>query len=177
MRLALASDHAGFELKEFLKPRLRVLDIDAVDCGCYSDEPVDYLDFTLAAAWKVLTGSCELAIGTCGNGFAMAMLANRLPGIRAAVCHDAFTARTAREMGDANFLAFGARVVAPEAVWDLARLALESEFSGKRTPRYQRRLERLAELELAIYKPDWRRTVEQLATETVIEGGTNDGEE
>jgi ribose 5-phosphate isomerase B len=177
VRVALASDHAGFELKEFLKPRLGVLDVAIVDCGCFSKERVDYFDFTLVAARSVLDGSCDIAIGACGNGFAMAMLANRLPGIRAAVCHDVLSARTVREMGNANFLAFGARVVAPETAWELARLALQSEFRGDETPRYARRLERLAALERSILRPDWQHALERLGTDATIEGGTNGGKD
>lgn len=166
MKVAMGSDHAGYALKEFLKPRLEEAGVEIVDCGCYSAARVDFPEYTFKVVWELVSGACERGIYTCGNGYAMAMLANRIPGMRATICHDAFTARTSKEMGDSNIISLGARVVGPELAWDLAQIWLKSEFRGKTVPRYARRMEQLAELEKRFVAATWRDTLEEYVKET-----------
>lgn len=155
MHIALASDHAGFDLKERLRPLVGGNGHDVFDCGCWSRDRVDYLDYTLSAVVRLARGECDRAILACGNGFAMAMVANRFPGIRAAVCHDSYSARTSREMGDSNVLVFGARVVAIEYAAELAGIWLNAGFRGDEEPRYAQRLEAVGLLEALVAAPDW----------------------
>jgi ribose 5-phosphate isomerase B len=126
--IAIASDHAGFKLKQYLLAQFAREKVDFIDCGCISEDRVDYIGYTLKVVSLIADSTCERGILLCGNGFAMAMLANRVPGMRAAVCHDAYTARTAREMGNANIISLGARVVGLELAWELTRIWLNSEF-------------------------------------------------
>ena len=155
MKLALAADHAGFELKTSVGRMLADAGHETVDCGCHGLEPVDYLDPTLALVQAMVSGGCERGICLCGNGYAMAMLANRFPGIRAAVCHDSFSARTVVEMGAANVISIGARVVGKELALELVEMWLASKFRSG-VERYARRLERLEALERELVVPEWR---------------------
>ena len=166
MRVAIGNDHAGFELKEFLKPRLVQAGIEVVDCGCYSPDPVDFPEYTLKVVWEIVSGNCERGIYTCGNGYAMAMLANRVPGMRATICHDVFTAHSSREMGDSNIISLGARVVGPEVAWDLAEIWLKSEFIGKTVPRYARRLEEVSAFDQLFARADWKQLLEEYVRKT-----------
>jgi RpiB/LacA/LacB family sugar-phosphate isomerase len=166
MKVALATDHAGFVLKEYIKARLLEEGFEVVDCGCHSTKPVDYPPYALSLAWQVVSGNCERGIGFCGNGFTMAMLPNRIPGIRATICHDAFTARTSKEMGDSNIISLGARVVGCELAWELVRIWLNAEFLGKAVPRYARRLAELQELEQLFADPHFRERLEEYVGKT-----------
>jgi ribose 5-phosphate isomerase B len=167
LKIALGSDHAGFALKETLKVRLSAAGYGVVDLGCTSEQPVDYLPVTLSAAQALVSGQCARSILVCGNGYAMAMLANRVPGIRAAVCHDAFTARTCRTMGNANLISLGARVLGDELAWDLVQIWLASEFA-EQEPRYVRRLAQVEEFERRIVAPDWSATLERVVVESRV---------
>ena len=155
MRIALAADHAGFELKKSVGRMLADAGHETVDCGCHGPEPVDYIDPTLGLVQEMVSGACERGVCLCGNGYAMAMLANRFPGIRAAVCHDSFSARTVVEMGAANVISIGARVVGRELALELVEIWLASEFRSD-VERYARRLERLEALERELAVPEWR---------------------
>lgn len=155
MKLALAADHAGFELKQSVARMLAAADHETVDCGCHGPEPVDYIDSTLRLVHELVSGSCTRGVCLCGNGYAMAMLANRFPGVRAAVCHDSFSARTVVEMGAANVISIGARVVGEELALELVRIWLASDFRSD-VERYARRLERLEALERELVVPEWR---------------------
>lgn len=160
VRLALAADHAGYELKQRVAARLVEADHEIVDRGCHAKTSVDYVDFTLAAVRDVVDGVCERAILFCGNGYAMAMLANKFPGVRAVVAHDVFTARTAVEMGAANVLSLGARVVGADVAEGLVDTWVRARFASD-VPRYSRRLERVEELEQELAAPDWRAVLER----------------
>ena len=157
MRVGIAADHAGFGLKEYLKPHLTSLGHEVRDFGCTSDtEPVDYPFATLAVADQLIDGGLDRAIYVCGNGYAMAMLANRIPGVRAAVCHDIFTARTCAEMGAANAISLGARVVGRELALDLVKVWLAAEFQGSVIERYRRRLDEVEAIERELFGHAWR---------------------
>lgn len=144
MKIAIASDHAGYRLKEDVKLLLRELGHEVRDFGTHSEDPVDYPDFIVQAAEAVGRGEFErgIALGASGNG--EAMVANKLPGIRCALCHDVTTARLARAHNDANMLALGQRIVGSEVAKDIVRVWLETSFDGGR---HQRRIEKIAALE------------------------------
>ena len=144
MKIAIASDHAGFRLKEDVKLLLRELGHEVKDFGTHSEDPVDYPDFISQAAEAVGRGEFErgIALGASGNG--EAMVANKLPGVRCALCHDVTTARLARAHNDANMLALGQGIVGSEVAKDIVRAWLETPFDGGR---HQRRVEKIAALE------------------------------
>jgi ribose 5-phosphate isomerase B len=135
MRIAVASDHAGFAAKEMLRALLEGLGHAVEDHGCASAEACDYPDFVIPAAEAVAAGRCErgFVLGGSGNGEAIA--ANKVQGIRAAVVTDAFTAEMARRHNDANVASFGTRVLPEEAIRRLAAAFLETPFDGGRHAR------------------------------------------
>src|SRR5499427_4171934 len=145
MRLALGCDHAGFALKGPLTAALEADGHDILDLGTFSAEPVDYPDFARAVGQAVLRGFVEARVLVCGSGVGASIAANKIRGIRAALCHDVFTARQSREDDDANVLCLGARVIAVEMAITLAREFLGASFSG--APRHVRRLAKVARLE------------------------------
>lgn len=144
MKIAIASDHAGFRLKEEVKQQLRELGHEVRDFGAHSEEPVDYPDFIVQAADAVRRGECQRAIVLGGSGNGEAMVANKVPGIRAALCHDVTTARLARAHNDANVLALGQRTTGSAVVKDVVQAWLDTPFEGGR---HQRRLDKMAALE------------------------------
>jgi ribose 5-phosphate isomerase B len=130
--IAIASDHAGFDLKELLKKELQVAGHMIVDLGTSSTTSVDYPDFGKALARAIRDGQAERGVLVCGTGIGIAMAANREPAVRAAVVHDATSARLARQHNDANVMALGARLVGPEVARDCLRVFLETPFEGGR---------------------------------------------
>lgn len=144
MRIAVASDHAGFRLKEEIKVLLRELGHEVTDFGTASEDPVDYPDFIVLAAEAVSRGECERGVVLGGSGNGEAMVANKVPGIRCALCHDVTTARLARAHNDANVLALGQRIVGSEVAKDLVRVWLDTPFEDGR---HRQRIEKIAEIE------------------------------
>ncbi|MGH2454597.1 MAG: ribose 5-phosphate isomerase B [bacterium] len=144
MKVALGSDHAGLSLKEHVKRLLLEWGHQVQDFGTDSTEPVDYPDVVVPAARAVTRGEAERGIVFGGSGNGEAMAANKVAGIRAALCHDVTTARLARQHNDANVLALGARITGTEVAADLVRVFLETGFDGGR---HARRLEKLRALE------------------------------
>ena len=142
--LLIASDHAGFELKEKLKRALEGMDVPYRDLGVASADPVDYPDQAHALAEGVSRGEADRGLLVCGSGQGMAMTANRYRGVRAALAADEETARLSREHNDANVLAMGARVVAPGLADEILELWLATPFEGGR---HQRRVDQLADIE------------------------------
>lgn len=140
MRIAIASDHAGFGLKAVLADHLRASGHDVADLGTDSTAPVDYPPFCAAAARAVVGGDAEVGIVIGGSGQGEAMAANKVHGARAALCHDETTARLARLHNNANVLSLGARLVAPELALDIVGVFLATTFEGGR------HVPRLAEL-------------------------------
>jgi ribose 5-phosphate isomerase B len=145
MKIALASDHAGFALKQEFDHRLAVAGHAVLDLGTYNEEPVDYPDVAERLGKALLAGEAARGILICGSGVGACVAANKLPGIRAGVCHDTYSARQGVEHDDLNVLCLGARVVAPEWAWVLAQTFLAANFSGEE--RHRRRLEKVAKLE------------------------------
>src|SRR5688572_12921995 len=144
MRIALAADHAGFPLKEDLRAFLVDEGHEVQDLGTHSAEPVDYPAFCAAVARAVAAGAADRAIVLGGSGQGEQMAANKVDGIRAALCHDLFLARLARQHNDANVLALGARVVAPAYAREIVKLWLETPFDGGR---HEARVEQIALIE------------------------------
>ncbi|MFH1625061.1 MAG: ribose 5-phosphate isomerase B [Pseudomonadota bacterium] len=148
MRIIIGCDHGGFELKEFIKQFLsHDIKVDFYDAGTFSNESVDYPYFGSVVAEKVQNGEFERGILICGTGIGMSIVANRFPKIRAALCHDTYTARMSREHNDSNILVIGGRVTDKELAREMLRVWLTSEFQGGR---HQRRLEKIADIEKTV---------------------------
>ena len=133
--VALGADHAGFPLKEDLKTWLIARGYDVVDLGTQSAESVDYPDFAIGVGSAITAGKADRGVLVCGTGIGMAMAANKVPGVRAAACTDAFSARMSREHNDANILALGARITARDAAIEILEIWLGAEFAGGRHAR------------------------------------------
>lgn len=132
MKIAIGADHGGYALKEELKRLLAVLGHEPVDVGCFSDVSVDYPDFAAAVSREVVSGSCQYGILVCGTGIGMSIAVNRDPKIRAALCHDEYTARLSREHNNANVLCLGARVTGPGVAEAMVKTWLNTAFEGGR---------------------------------------------
>jgi ribose 5-phosphate isomerase B len=140
--VALASDHAGFPLKEMVKEHLSGRGIRTVDLGTDSTDSVDYTDFARKVAVAIADGEMELGILVCGTGLGMSMVANRYRGVRAALCHDHFTASASRRHNNANVLVLGGRVLGPDLAREIVDAWLDSSFEGGR---HERRVEKIDE--------------------------------
>jgi RpiB/LacA/LacB family sugar-phosphate isomerase len=145
MRLGLGSDHAGYELKQIIAGFLRAGGHDVVDVGTYSTAPVDYPDYAEAVAAAVLDGRAERGVLICGSGVGVSVAANKIPGIRAAVCHDGYSAHQGVEHDDMNVLVLGSRVIGPELAKDLVRDFLRAQFTHEE--RHVRRLGKVKAIE------------------------------
>lgn len=145
MRITIASDHAGFELKQLLADFLRQQQHTLSDLGTHSTDPVDYPDFAESLALSLLHGPSERGILICGSGVGASVAANKIPGIRAGLCHDAYSAHQGVEHDDMNVLVLGARVIGPELAKDLCTHFLNARFSGEE--RHRRRLDKIALIE------------------------------
>jgi ribose 5-phosphate isomerase B len=144
VRIALGADHAGFALKEHLKAFLAAEGHEVDDHGTDSAEPADYPAFCAAAARSVVTGDCDRAIVLGGSGQGEQIAANKVDGVRAALCHDTYLARLSREHNDANVLAMGARVIAPAYADEIVRVWLATPFEGGR---HEPRIAQIAAIE------------------------------
>lgn len=144
MKIALASDHAGYSEKERLKPLLRELGVEYEDLGSVSEESVDYPDYARAVAERVASGEAEQGLLVCGSGTGMAIAANKVRGVRAAVAWSEETARLARRHNDANVLALGARTTPAEELPKIVRAWFNSRFDGGR---HAERVAKITELE------------------------------
>jgi len=147
MHVGIATDHGGFELKEYLAARLRAAGHDVVDFGAHELNPDDdYPDFVIPLAEAVTAGTVERGVAICGSGIGASICANKVPGIRAALIHDHFSANQGVEDDHMNIICIGGRTVGPSVAWDLVQAFLASEFSDAR--RHLRRLSKVAFLEL-----------------------------
>ena len=145
MRIAVGADHAGFDLKQILVADLRQRGHEVTDVGTDSDDPVDYPDYAEAVSKVLLDGRAERGLLICGSGVGASVSANKIPGIRAAVCHDTYSARQGVEHDDMNVLVLGARVIGIELARELVDNFLGAKFSGEE--RHRRRLEKIKALE------------------------------
>ena len=144
MHLAIGSDHAGLELKSELVEHLRSLGHDVVDHGTHDSTSIDYPDYAEKVASSVAKGDSELGFLVCGSGQGMCMAANKVRGVRAAVCSDTFSAHAVREHNNANVLCLGQRVVGPGLALEIAETFLKAEFEGGR---HARRVGKMMDLE------------------------------
>lgn len=145
MKVALACDHGAFEYKEIVKEMLSKEGHDVEDFGCYSCESVDYPDMATPAAESVAQGKNERGIVICGTGIGVSITANKVRGIRCALCSEPVSAKLTREHNDSNVLAIGQRVVGVEVMKEIVRVWMQTEFSND--PRHQRRIDKVMALE------------------------------
>jgi ribose 5-phosphate isomerase B len=145
MRIAIGSDHAGFALKESVKASLTAEHRDILDLGTHSPDPVDYSDYAEAIGRALRENRAERGILFCGSGVGASMAANRIPGIRAGLCHDTYSAHQGVEHDDMNVLVLGGRIVGVELARELIGAFLSARFSGE--PRHRRRLAKMTALE------------------------------
>ncbi|HZI63840.1 MAG TPA: ribose 5-phosphate isomerase B, partial [Thermoanaerobaculia bacterium] len=151
MHLALACDHAGLDLKEELAAFLAGLGHTVENLGTHSKDPVDYPDSARAVAEALNQGRAERGILVCGSGAGVSIAANKVPGIRAAICHDTYTAHQAVEHDDMNVLCLGARVVGGALASEIVSAFLNARFSGE--ARHRRRLDKLLTIEREFMRP------------------------
>lgn len=142
--VAIGADHGGYRLKEFVAFRLRDRGHEVHDCGTDSEESVDYPDFAEAVAQKVASGECTLGIVIDGAGIGSAMVANKVPGIRAACCHDISSAINSREHNHANVLTLGAGLIGQNLAWQIVETWLDTPWSGGR---HQRRVDKITDID------------------------------
>jgi ribose 5-phosphate isomerase B len=132
MKIAIASDHAGFELKKSIIQQLNEQRYDFEDFGTYSLESVDYTEYGKLVGYKVANAEFDLGLLFCGTGIGIGLSATKIPGIRAAICSDYFSAKYSRLHNNANILSLGGRVVGPGLAWELVNVFLTTEFEGGR---------------------------------------------
>jgi RpiB/LacA/LacB family sugar-phosphate isomerase len=145
MRIVIGADHAGFDLKQIIAGDLRRSGHEIIDKGTDSGAPVDYPDFAEAVGRAVLDGAAERGVLICGSGVGASVAANKIPGIRAGLCHDTYSARQGVEHDDMNVLVLGARVIGTELARELVDHFLAAKFTGEEC--HRRRLEKLKDLE------------------------------
>lgn len=151
MRIAVGCDHAGFPLKEPAVEELKRLGHEVIDLGTNSTDAVDYPDFAQKVAEAVMRGEADRGLILCGSGVGATIAANKVPGVRAAMCHDTYSARQGVEHDDMNVLCLGARVIGAELALDVIRSWLGATFSGEE--RHRRRLNKVKAIE-ARYQRD-----------------------
>jgi len=144
MKIAIGSDHLGLELKNIIRDFLKEKEIEANDFGTMSKEPIDYPDIAKKVAKAVAKGDCERGILICGTGIGMTIAANKVKGIRAAVCHDLYSAERSRKSNNAQIMAIGALIIGSELAKKLVEVWLNSEFQGGRS---ERKVKKIMEIE------------------------------
>jgi RpiB/LacA/LacB family sugar-phosphate isomerase len=145
MRIVVGADHAGFDLKQVLAAYLRHRGHQVLDIGTNSDDPVDYPDYAAALSQAILDGRAERGVLICGSGVGSSVAANKVPGIRAGLCHNTYSARQGVEHDDMNVLVLGARVIGIEVARELVDSFLSAEFNGEE--RHRRRVEKIKAIE------------------------------
>ncbi len=143
MRVVLGSDHAGFEMKQQIMEYVKRLGHEVLDVGAHDSSPSDYPDYAEALGLAVLNNQAERGILICGSGVGASVAANKIPGIRAGVCHDCYSAHQGVEHDNMNVLVLGSRVIGVELARDLATLFLKATFSGE-----ERHMRRLAKVQI-----------------------------
>ena len=145
MKVVIGSDHAGFQLKSAVGDLLRAMGHSVLDVGAFNENPSDYPDFAVAVGRAVLEGNAERGVLICGSGVGASVAANKLKGIRAAVCHDCYSAHQGVEHDDMNVLVLGSRIIGVKLAEDLVRAFLSASFTNEE--RHKRRLAKVAVLE------------------------------
>ena len=146
MRLAIGADHAGFPLKQELIPYLAALGHSILDLGTHNTNPVDYPDYAEAVGLAVRDGRADRGVLICGSGVGASVAANKLPGIRAGIAHDTYSAHQGVEHDNMNVLVLGSRVIGVEIAKDLAAAYVKAVYTNE--PRHQRRLAKVHDLEV-----------------------------
>ena len=144
LKIGIGCDHGGFKLKEEIRKMFEEKGYDFKDLGTFSEDSVDYPDIALELARAVRDGRFVRGILICGTGIGIGIAANKVKGIRAALCHDTFSARAAREHNDANILTMGERVIGPGLAREIVNIWLETDFSGGR---HTRRVQKISNIE------------------------------
>jgi len=152
MKLVVGADHAGFPLKEEVRGYLERLGHEVIDVGAYNAEPSDYPDFAEALGRVLMAGRAQRGILICGSGVGVNVAANKLPGVRACMCHDTYSAHQGVEHDDMNVLVMGARIIGPALAFDLVASFLHAHFQ-KQEDRFVRRLNKVKAIE-ARYMPE-----------------------
>lgn len=150
MKIVLGADHAGFDLKQELIPLVRTLGHEVIDVGTNSKAPVDYPDFSEAVGNAVKEGRAERGILICGSGVGASVAANKIPGVRAGLCHDTYSAHQGVEHDNMNILVMGGRVIGEALAEELVRAFLGAHFSGE--DRHRRRLEKIKLIEARYWR-------------------------
>ncbi|NLW02369.1 MAG: ribose 5-phosphate isomerase B [Clostridiaceae bacterium] len=145
MRIALGSDHGGFRLKEFLKQHLENQGHECTDCGTYDESSVDYPDFALKACLLVREGTCDRAVLVCSTGIGISIAANKVRGVRCALCHDLLSAHLTRDHNDTNVLAMGSFIVGEKLAAAIVDEWLKTPFSNQ--GRHSKRISKIHEIE------------------------------
>ena len=146
MKLAIGADHAGYPLKEEVRGYLEKLGHEVIDLGAFNAEPSDYPDFAEAVGRAVIAGRAERGILICGSGVGVCVAANKLPGIRACMCHDHYSAHQGVEHDNMNVLVLGARIIGGALAFDLIDAFLSAKFQSQ-VERYTRRLNKVMAIE------------------------------
>jgi len=144
MKIAIGSDHLGLELKNIIEDFLKEKEIGFKDFGTISREPLDYPDIARKVARAITKGDCERGILICGTGIGMAIAANKVKGIRAAVCHDLYSTERSRKSNNAQIMTMGARIIGSELAKKLVEVWLNSEFQGGHS---KRKVQKIMEIE------------------------------
>jgi ribose 5-phosphate isomerase B len=144
MKIAVACDHGGYKLKQAVIQELKNMGHEVEDYGTYNEESCDYPDYAAKAAKAVASGECEKGVVICGTGIGVSITANKVKGIRCALCHDVYSAKKTRQHNDANMLAMGARVIGEGLALEIVDAFFTSEFEGGR---HVRRIEKMMALE------------------------------
>jgi ribose 5-phosphate isomerase B len=144
MKVAIASDHAGIRIREEIKKLMDELGIEYIDLGCDCETSVDYPDYAIPVAEKVANGEVDRGILICGTGIGMTIAANKVKGVRCALCHDVYSAKVTRQHNDSNVLAMGERVIGPGLAREIAEVWLTTKFEGGR---HARRVEKITQYE------------------------------
>ncbi len=144
MRIVLAADHAGFPLKEIIKEKLLGEGYEVLDEGAYDTACTDYPSYGAKAGRRVAGGDADLGIVCCGSGIGISIAANKVKGVRAALCHDPLSAKLSRQHNDANILAMGARIIGVSLALDIVDQFLQASFCGER---HARRVHQIEEIE------------------------------
>ena len=150
MKIGIGSDHAGFDYKEILREVLKEKGFEVNDLGTYSNEPYDYPDIAEIAGEAMQHGAIDRAILICGSGIGVCVAINKIPGIRAGICHDSYSAHQGVEHDDMNVLCIGGRIIGIELAKEIVDAFLSADFSG--VERHQRRLNKVKAIEAKFLK-------------------------
>jgi ribose 5-phosphate isomerase B len=145
LRIALGGDHAGFTLKQAVAERFAPSLSQLIDCGTHDETSCDYPDFAIAVSRTILSGQADRGIVVCGSGVGVSVAANKIPGIRAAICHDTYSAHQGVEHDDMNVLCIGGRIIGPELAFEIIAAFLNAHYTPQE--RHARRLDKVLAIE------------------------------